>query len=61
MGEVSIFEKIRARKRMLEAVGSEPVRAVAPAPAVKPSGATKRVMTRDPATNKIVWIEVPDV
>ena len=54
---VSIFEKIRARNRMLEAVGTEP--APPPVAPPKPKG-TKRVPTRDPATGKIVWIDVPD-
>jgi hypothetical protein len=58
MGELSIFEKIRARNRMLEAVGTEPV-TTAPAPSPKPKG-TKRVPTRDPNTGKIVWIDVPE-
>ena len=57
MGEPSIFEKIRARNRMLEAVGTEPAQPVAPPPKPK---STKRVPTRDPATGKIVWIDVPD-
>ena len=57
MGEISIFEKIRARNRMLKAVGTEP----APTP-VAPSKvkSTKRVPHRDPKTGKIVWIDVPD-
>ena len=57
MGEISIFEKIRARNRMMEAIGSEPKASLAPPP--KPKG-TKRVPTRDPATGKIVWVDVPD-
>ena len=57
MADVSIFEKIRARKRMMEAIGTEPERPVAAPP--KPKG-TKRVPTRDPATGKIVWIDVPE-
>jgi len=59
MGELSIFEKIRARNRMMEAVGTEPTQAAAPLPPPKPKG-TKRVPTRDPATGKIVWVDVPD-
>jgi|GEM_PF-5036855 len=59
MGEYSLLEKIRARDRMLEAVGSEP-RFPAPTSAPpKPKG-TKRVPTRDPRTGKIVWIDVPE-
>ena len=57
MGEPSIFEKIRARNRMMEAVGTEPAQPVAPPP--KPKG-TKRVSYRDPATNKILWKDVPE-
>jgi hypothetical protein len=57
MGEPSIFEKIRARNRMLEAAGTEPV----PSPVAPPKPkSTKRVPTRDSATGKIVWIDVPD-
>jgi len=57
MAEPSIFEKIRARNRMLESVGTEP----APPPVAPPKvKSTKRVPTRDPATGKIVWIDVPD-
>lgn len=57
MGEISIFEKIRARNRMLEAVGSEPKPVPAPPPKAK---STKRVPHRDPETGKIVWIDVPE-
>jgi hypothetical protein len=57
MGEPSVFEKIISRKRLLDAVGSEPTPAP-PAPP-KPKG-TRRVPTRDPATGKIVWIDVPE-
>jgi hypothetical protein len=57
MGEPSIFEKIRARNRMLEAAGSEPKPVLASPPKPK---STKRVPTRDPATGKVVWIDVPD-
>ena len=58
MGEPSIFEKIRARNRMMEAIGAEPTQPALPPPP-KPKS-TKRVPTRDPATGKIVWIDVPD-
>jgi hypothetical protein len=57
MGEISIFEKIRARNRMMEAIGSEPKAPLSSSP--KPKG-TKRVPHRDPVTGKIVWIDVPD-
>ena len=57
MGEISIFEKIRARNRMMEAVGTEPL--PPPVAPPKPKG-TKRVPTRDLATGKIVWIDVPE-
>jgi len=59
MGELSIFEKIRARNRMLDATMTERPTPVAPSPPPKPKG-TKRVPTRDQATGKIVWIDVPD-
>ena len=63
MADVSIFEKLRARKRMLDAAfsGATPdsVPAPTPAPAVRPKG-TKRVPHRDETTGKIVWIDVPD-
>jgi len=63
MADASIFEKLRARKKLLDAAfsgaqeNSAPV--VSAAPVVGPKS-TKRVPTRDPATGKIVWIDVPD-
>jgi hypothetical protein len=57
MGEPSIFEKIRARNRMIEAVGTEP----APPPVAPPKAkGTKRVPYRDPETQKILWKDVPE-
>jgi hypothetical protein len=57
MGDFSIFEKIRARNKMLEAVGTEPAPSL-----VAPSKAkgTKRVPYRDPETQKILWKDVPE-
>jgi len=63
MADASIFEKIRARKRFLDAAFSGAKENSAPvvpaAPVVGPKG-TKRVPHRDPATGKIVWIDVLD-
>ncbi len=58
MGDFSIFEKIRARNRMLEAAGTDNTQAAPVAPP-KPKG-TRRVPHRDPATGKIVWIDIPE-
>ena len=53
------MDKIRARNRMLEAVGSDNQSAVAAPVAPKVKG-TKRVPYRDPETQKILWKDVPD-
>ena len=59
MGGYSLLDKIRARNRMLEAVGSADN--VAPATPVAPAvKGTKRVPYRDPGTQKILWKDVPD-
>lgn len=57
MPDLSIFEKVRARNRMLEAIGTEP--APTPVAPSKPKG-TKRVPYRDPETQKIFWKDVPE-
>ena len=57
MADFSIFEKIRARNKMLEAVGTEPV--PPPVAPPKPKG-TKRVPYRDPETQEILWKDVPE-
>jgi len=64
MGEgYSIVEKLKARKRMLDAAFSGSADNSSPAapsaPVVGPKG-TKRVPYRDPATQKILWKDVPD-
>ena len=62
MGDVSIFEKIRAHRRMLDAAmggADEKPPVAAPSPPPKPKG-TKRVPTRDQGTGKIIWIDVPE-
>jgi hypothetical protein len=64
MGEgYSLVDKIKARKRMLDAAFSgnaeNSAASPAPAPVVGPKG-TKRVPYRDPATQKIFWKDVPE-
>jgi hypothetical protein len=63
MADASIFEKLRARKKLLDAAFSGAQENSAPvmstAPVVGPKG-TKRVPYRDPATNKILWKDVPE-
>jgi len=55
----SIYDKIRSYRRMLNSVGTEPPAGMKAMPVEKPKG-TKRVPTRDPATGKIIWKDVPD-
>jgi hypothetical protein len=61
MGGLSVFEKIKAHRRMLDAAmgADEKPLAVAPQPPPKVKG-TKRVPTRDQSTGKIIWVDVPE-
>lgn len=59
MGTFSIFEKLRARKKMLDAAFTNDNSASTATPSVRPKG-TKRVPHRDPETQKILWKDVPD-